>query len=974
MHKYINYTVVILTALFIIIISGCDKSNANQSVYAPSWISLEEIPGVTAEEISAIENLKEKYPYFNYSMVHSTEAFFDIEKNVINGFSALFCDWLTDLIGIPFKPALYDWSKLITDLDNGIVDFSGDITPTAERIKKYYMTDSIAQRTLKYIMLKNNVSLSEIAEVRTLRFAMLNGVTTYNYVVSSQAHENFEVVFVNSAQEAYALLKSGEVDAFLEEGILEAAFDIYIDIESIDFYPVIYNPVSMTAYREELSPVISVVKKAIRNAGTSFLSEMYKQGEMEYRRHKMYLLLNEKERDFLHNNKVIPFVAEYYNYPISFYNKYEKQWQGIYFDVINEVSKLTGLSFSIVNDEHTEWPALLNHLETGNAFMISELIPTDERRVKGFLWATIPTLNDRYALLSKTETPNVTIKEVLNARVSIPQDTAYSEVFSAWYPNHPNIFIYESSDDAFKALDRGHVDMVMSSQRRLLAITYYHEFSGYKANLIFDRTAESYFGFNRDYADLCSIISKALSLIDVNGIADQWVFRTYDYKGKLAQAQVPWLIGASVLLLSVLTLVFIILMIKRQEGKNLEDLVNKRTAEAQSANRAKSNFLANMSHEIRTPLNAIIGMTEICKHTSNIDKKDYALGKIEDASTHLLGLVNDVLDMSKIEANKLELSPVRYNFRNMLQKVINVINFRLDEKKQKLLINIDDKIPLHFIGDDQRLAQVITNLLSNAVKFTPKEEGIIRFNAVLTGKTETEYELKIEVADNGIGISEEQKNRLFNAFGQADSGISRKFGGTGLGLVISKRIVELMGGTIWIESELGKGACFIFTVKAQKCDDEQTEQTEPVYEMYHNEYAGKSLLLVEDIEINREIIIALLADSGLAIDCAVNGKDALDRIVADSNKYDIVFMDLQMPLMDGYEAARRIRAMEAELEKVTSVYRHIPIVAMTANVFKDDIEACLYAGMDDHLGKPLNINEVFGKLRKYLYLDTMPKI
>ena len=955
----------IYIAIFVvlsIVQAGCNNSEGSRSVYDPNRISYEDIPGVTDAEINAIEELKKKYDYFNYSMVHSSEAFLDTEKNVLSGYSALFCDWLSGLFGIPFKLVIHDWSELFIELENGIVDFTGDITPTAQRMEKFFMTDPIAQRTLKYIRLKDSVSLAEIAEIRTLRFAMLNG-NTYNHVLNSRAHEHFEAVYVNEANEAYALLKNGEIDAFLEEGVLEAIFDIYMDTVSIDFYPVIYNPVSMTAYRDELSPVISVVRKAMENADASFLMEMYKQGEMEYRRHKMYLLLSEEERAFLRRTKVIPYAAEYYNYPISFFNRYEKQWQGIFVDVINEVSQLTGLSFNIVNDEHTEWPDLLNLLETGNAYMISELIPTDERRATGFLWAAAPTMTDRYALLSKTETPNVSLKDVLNVSVSVPKGSAYAEVFNTWYPNHPNAYEYNSSDEAFDALDSGFVDMVMSSQRRLLAITYYHEFSGYKANLVFDRTAESFFGFNKDYADLCSIISKALPLIDVSSIADQWVFRTYDYKGKIAQAQVPWLIGASILLLSVLTLVFIILMIKRQEGKHLEDLVNKRTAEAEAANHAKSNFLANMSHEIRTPLNAIIGMTEICKHTISLERKNYALGKIEDASTHLLGLVNDVLDMSKIEANKLDLSPVRYNFRNMLQKVFNVINFRLDEKKQKLLVNIDDKIPLYITGDDQRLSQVITNLLSNSVKFT-HADGIIQLNAALTGENESEYELKIEVEDNGIGISAEQKERLFSAFGQADSGISRKFGGTGLGLVISKRIVELMGGKIWIESELGKGSHFIFTIKAQKCEDEHTEQTEPVYETLDNEYAGKSLLLVEDIEINREIIITLLADSGLAIDSAVNGKDALDKITADVNKYNIIFMDLQMPLMDGYEATRRIRSFEAEIKD----HKRIPIVAMTANVFKDDVKACLDAGMDDHLGKPLNIKDVFEKLRKFLTL------
>ncbi|MCL2196955.1 MAG: ATP-binding protein, partial [Treponema sp.] len=385
-----------------------------------------------------------------------------------------------------------------------------------------------------------------------------------------------------------------------------------------------------------------------------------------------------------------------------------------------------------------------------------------------------------------------------------------------------------------------------------------------------------------------------------------------------------------------------------------------RTAEADSANRAKSDFLANMSHEIRTPLNAIVGMTMICKNENNLEKKNIALGKIENASAHLLGIVNDVLDMSKIEANKLELSPVRYNFTKMLQKAIGVANFRLDEKNQKLSLEIDERIPNYLIGDDQRLVQVITNLLTNAVKFTP-EKGEISLKAVMLGENNGEYELHIEVKDNGIGISPEQQSRLFNAFGQAESGISRRFGGTGLGLVISKRIIELMDGNIRIVSELGKGASFIFTIKNQKAEGDQSEeQTDSAVLPQNNDFTGKKLLLAEDVEVNREIIISLLENTGILIDCAENGKEAYDMVKANLNKYDCILMDIQMPVIDGYKATRLIRSIP-EIKN-----RKLPVIAMTANVFREDIEACIEAGMDDHLGKPLDVNEMFEKLRKYL--------
>ena len=391
-------------------------------------------------------------------------------------------------------------------------------------------------------------------------------------------------------------------------------------------------------------------------------------------------------------------------------------------------------------------------------------------------------------------------------------------------------------------------------------------------------------------------------------------------------------------------------------------LRNEMIQDIQAANKAKSIFLSNMSHEMRTPMNAIIGMTAIGKQATEIERKNHALDKIEDASSHLLGIINDVLDMAKIEANKLELSPIEFDFEKMLYKVLAMIRFRAEEKHQQLTVNIDPDIPRLLNGDEQCLAQVITNILANAVKFTT-DYGIIQLEALLLKEDNDLCELQISVTDNGIGMSPEQQEKMFVAFEQAESGISREYGGTGLGLVISKRIIELMNGRIWVESELGKGARFVFTIQVLRSFKDR--ELSPLTDVTVNpsdqaQLAGKNLLVVEDIEINREIVISLLEDTGLAIDCAENGQEALSMIEADPLKYDIVFMDLQMPKMDGITATRHIRELP-EQRKI-----RLPIVAMTANVFKSDIEECYAAGMDDHLGKPLDLEKVFAVLAKYL--------
>jgi CheY-like chemotaxis protein/nitrogen-specific signal transduction histidine kinase len=381
---------------------------------------------------------------------------------------------------------------------------------------------------------------------------------------------------------------------------------------------------------------------------------------------------------------------------------------------------------------------------------------------------------------------------------------------------------------------------------------------------------------------------------------------------------------------------------------------------ANQAGRAKSRFLANLSHEIRTPMNAIIGMVQIAERSSDFEEVKRCIQQIGISSKHLLGLINDVLDFSKIEDGKLNLAHVPFNLRRVIESIRISIEPLADKKNQTLTFQISGFNECHFLGDDMRLSQVLINLLGNAVKFTP-EGGMVSLCVSLFSRSPCTLVLTFAVSDTGIGIPPEFSERMFKPFEQADTGTARNFGGTGLGLAISQRIVELMGGSIKVESTPGEGSEFSFSVpfEIDTCASDDDSGVIPQRET--PDFGGAAILIVDDVKINRLILLSLLRDMNLVMEEAENGEDAVKMVLnSPPGYYRLVLMDMQMPVMDGCTATRQIRASEHPDAAA------LPIIAMTANVFKEDIQEVLNAGMNGHIGKPIDVNTVIDTLRKLL--------
>jgi len=929
-----------------------------------------DIPGITDDEINLIESLQGQT--LIYAMPRSVEAFED-ENGEIKGFTALFCKWLSGIFGITFQPMIHDWQDILVGLKTTEISFTGELTPSAERHLIYSMSLPITSRLLNTYRLSGARPLEEIAKERLIRYGFIEGTTTINTVTFELEDGAYEVVLLKDVDLVYNALKNNIIDVFYYSQTAEANFINHRDMDINHFYPLTYRPISMSTQDISLKHIISAVDKIISNSGLHRIGEFYKHGELEFERHKLLTWLTDEQKKYLKENKNVNFVAEYYNYPISFYNEHEREWQGIIFDILPVIGELTGLNFTLVNDKNTEWPELVRKLEQGEAQMSAEMIRSHDREGR-FLWPNQLTLTDNYTLVSKYSLPNKSINEIMDVKVGLVWGSVYSEIFKRWFPEHQSTVEYISSNAAFKGLELDEVDMVMTSQHRLLAITHYNEFVGYKANVIFNYKSESRFGFNINESVLCSIIDTALEMIDVSAISDQWMRRTYDYRIKLADAQRPWLIGSSLLMSFVIILLFVLIIRTYKEGVKLEGLVRERTEKlnryqrdleialetAKAANKSKSSFLANMSHEIRTPMNSIIGFSELAIDDAVSKKtKDY-LNNIKTNAEWLLQIINDILDISKIESGKMVLEKIPFDMHELFSSCRTLVMPKAVEKGIMLHFYAEPSVGRKPLGDPTRLRQVFINLLSNAVKFT--NTGIVKLVTDVVTVSGNTITFHFEVKDSGIGMTAKQIESVFEPFAQAESGTTRKYGGTGLGLSITKSIIEMMGGKLIVESTPGIGSRFFFDLTFDTVDvtkEEFLEKKVSLKEIEKPVFEGE-VLLCEDNVMNQQVICEHLSRVGLRTVVAENGKVGLDIVTERKQKherqFDLIFMDMHMPIMDGLEASNQILKLNIG----------VPIIAMTANIMTDDRDVYKRSGLNDCVGKPFTSQELWRCLLKYL--------
>ena len=1098
--------VISVCALILAVFSGCGKLSDEQSLLTIDKISFRDIPGITQSEISAIEALQREHSSFVYAIYPSIEAFID-RNGELEGYAVMFCNWLSDMFGIQFKPTYYNWGDLIRGLESGDVDFTGEVMTSSSSEETYFITGPTINRTIKSYHIKGSRPLEQIIQSRTPRYAFLRKTVVFADI-SANTFNEFEAVYVDNHDEAYGKLKNGEVDAFFGLDTAEGTFAVYGDVTGEEFFPLVFRSACLSTQKEKLAPIISVMNKAMDVRVLKYLTELQNRGYQKYRENSMYALLTEEERSYIQNNPVIKVGADFSNYPISFFSRSNK-WEGIYFEILDEVSRLTELTFEIGNNSAVPLAETIEKVEKGEMLILPELHQIDEYK-RRFIWSEIPIVTDHFAFISRTDFRNIGVNDVFHLHVALHKGTLFSEVFKRMFPDHRNFTEYNTMEDTWDALRRGNADVIFSSQRRLVIYTNFYEMSDFKLNLIFNHTYDSFISYNKDAVILKSIIDKALRVINVTNIANQWIYKTYDFPDKIAQQQRPWLVGALFSFFLMLLLVSVFLVKSRSIGKELENMAAERTRDLSfetsklyaifdsipdlifckdtklrytqcndaysqfmgvsekdflgkankdgswfsaedtekiqstelavikerkkytveeciyspftgmktiletvkapiilddaiigivaivrditkrkemeeeliTSSHTKSSFLAHMSHELRTPLNVVIGLTDIILETNNRPDEHTTenLIKISNAGSTLLNIVNDILDFSKIESGKLSLEPVEYELAVLLNDITTLTVTRLGEKRVTFRLDITDDLPNKLYGDDLRVKQILTNLLTNAVKFTG--EGSIELRLRCTREGSAVW-MEAAVTDTGVGITDDNLKNLFLDYYQIITNSSRFIEGAGLGLPITKRLVEMMNGEIKAQSEYGKGSTFSIRIM-QGFVNEDTLGKEvsdrlrsfsysddrhlAIKKLVRLDLSYARVLVADDMQTNLDVASQLLRKYKMEVDCLNNGHDAVERVREGTPVYNAIFMDQMMPEMDGIETADRIRALGTEYAK------KIPIIALTANAIQGTDKLFYEHDFQAYTTKPLGVMELDKILMKWVRDGTREEV
>lgn len=889
------------------------------------------------------------------------------EKGVRKGYGYELLQTLSGYTGWQFEYVTCDWSDCFEKLKNGEIDIMGDISYTEDRAEEMLFSDEPMGEEKYYLYAdfsRTDISASNFKTLNGKKIGVLMGTEPEEMLTEWEEKHGIKTEHVNISnnEDVKQKLANHEIDCFVS---LEESFWAELGISTMTRVGESGIYYAINKDRADLKEELDNAMRALDEADPFYTADLYKRYfSLDYTP-----ILTSEEKAWLRKHGAIRMGFLTSDSGVSTYDPATGELTGAITDYIQFAAGCLGnqdLEFQIVGYDSKE--AELDALKSGEIDMV-------------FHFDQSPNLAEEYrvACTNTTWTSNmmaVTNKEHFNEnkanRVAVPQNKLSLKKYLAFYYPQWEIVDCDTQEDAAKLVRDGQADCVVtgaSSEEK-----YSKKYGFY--SVLLPNPAKSCFAVKSGNSSLLSILNKTLNAMPTNMLTGSLAM----HKSSLRKVTLSEFIKDNffmVLLVSSIAVAVVLLTILKllRKARKAEAAAKKAANDtqelnaklqvavenAESANRAKSTFLFNMSHDIRTPMNAIIGYADLAsRHLDDPAKLEKYMENIQVCGQNLLMLLNNVLDLARIENDKTEIeysvSDVEKDFRNCVAMFQN----QADSKGQTLTVTAQLQHP-YVYADIPHLTEVCTNLVSNAVKYTGACGTIHCDITQKPGKKEGWCDTVITVADNGIGMSQEFQKHIFEPFERERTSTVSKVEGSGIGMGIVKKLVGLMGGTVEVESKIGVGSTFTVTIPCRIASQEETQAKRDTTSSDKKSLSGTKILLAEDNDLNAEIAVELLQEEGCTVDRAKDGVECVDMLEKAANgTYQLILMDIQMPVMNGYDAAKKIRRMD-DLPKA-----EIPIIAMTANAFSEDKQAALDAGMNDHVAKPINRNVLVPTIQKYL--------
>ena len=866
--------------------------------------------------------LMARYWDVDYEYVGYDKSWEEMQQMLIDGE----IDMVTSARRTPEREELFDFSRPI-GTNNGILTVRSDNSTIVEG--KYSTYDG-----MRVALLRGNSRNDEFAE-----YARTKGFT-------------YKSVYFDSAEEIAEALQNGTVDAIVTSSLRKMNNERILEkFGSSDFYVIVKK--GNTELLNKINYAIDQMNAAEGSWKTTLYNKNYETTDtknLEYTEEEKRIIAQYSKENPLH------VLCDPTRYPYSYTENGEVK--GILPDYFRKIADYAGLSYEfLVPATRDEYIAYQSNKDAVN-ISIDARLDTDNYAETKEWGLTAPYITMRMAKVTRRD-----FDGKIHVVTTVNQ-TASTSIEDVLAPGAEKLMC-STRQEMMEAVRNGKADA---------AFVYYYmaqafvnsDTTGTMTYTLLEQPTFSYrmvISSTENHA-LAGILTKAMYAMPDNLVEDLATQYTTYKATNLTLADMirlhPVTVVAITVFISWMAVAMIIIVNRLRTRRKLQLAAQQKAKEmavlaeqAQAASKAKSTFLSNMSHDIRTPMNAIIGFTNIALHQDSVPEMHNCLKKIEESSDHLLSLLNDVLDLSRIESGKVEFSPVPANITAVTDSVIEIVKGMLLNRELNFEVHREPLQNPYVMTEPVRIREILVNILNNAVKFT-KDGGTIRFDAGNRPGADAQHiVICYRIKDTGIGMSEEFQKKIFDEFAQEENGVRTQYKGTGLGMPISKKYIELMGGTITVDSRKGVGTTFTVEIPMELTNAEKVEKTKPPVQ--HNDLKGIKVLLAEDNDLNAELATILLEDLGMTVTRAADGQEVVDLFAEHpAGTYDIILMDIMMPKIDGHQAAKAIRAMYADRPDA----EEIPIIALSANAFSEDVQASLDAGMNGHVSKPLNMEEV----------------